>query len=72
MPRKMLGIKIFNEINGPNQSAISFGAVFMSRCMRGVGSAPRHKGDCIKQRCSACAGFQLLGVLGWQDRCEQR
>jgi hypothetical protein len=29
MPRKMLGIKIFNEINGPNQSVFSFGALFI-------------------------------------------
>jgi hypothetical protein len=64
MSRKNGRTNFVNDFNVANQNVFSFGAVFMSRCMRCVGSAPRSKGDCIKQHCSACAGFQLLGVLG--------
>lgn len=72
MPRKNGGTNFRNDFNQENLIVFSFGAVFMSCCVRDVGSAPHLASDCLKQRCSACAGCQLLGVLDWRDLCVQR
>lgn len=72
MPRKNHGTNFRNDFNVVNLSVFSFGAVFMSHYVRGVGSALHLASDRIKQRCSACAGCQLLGVLEVGDRCAQR
>ena len=72
MPRKNGRTNFRNDFNQVNLIVFSFGAVFISSCLRVVGSALHLASDCIKQRCSACAEFQLRGVLDWRDRCAQR
>lgn len=70
--RKNGRTKTRNDFNVVNLIVISFGAVFMSCCVRGVGSVPQLDSDCTKQHSSAFAGCQLHGVLGLGDRCAQR
>ena len=70
--RKNGRTKTRNDFNEVNLIVFSFGAVFMSCFVRGVGSAPQLDSDCAKQRCSAFAGCQPHGVLGQGDRCAQR
>jgi hypothetical protein len=72
MSRKNGRTNFVNEFNQVNLIVFSFGAVFMFHFVRGVGSALHLASDYIKQRCSACAGFQLHGVLGLRDSCAQR
>ena len=71
MSRKNRGTNFRNDFNQVNLIVFSFGAVFMSHCVCCVGSAPQLDSDGIKQRCSACAGRQLRGVLEVGDRCAQ-
>jgi hypothetical protein len=66
MPRKMLGIKIFNEINGPNQSVFSFGALFIPAAQADVGSRRQKRAAAHKiahKRSRPCPATQVAGAM---------